>query len=187
MTANCEEGKCIAVAQEKLTVDEIRTQLTRRRLPRWNELPDIGLYMDQVLSLMDSYLEKCLVPGGCGVTASMVNNYVKQGAMPAPVKKKYGREHIARLIVICVLKSALPIASIGRLINADLSQFSQQEAYDIFCDQFEHAGRNAAGAAEAVRNSEQRHVKKMVIIRSILRAQAEQALAQSVLELPQEE
>ena len=37
------------------------------------------------------------------ITHSMINNYVKLGIMPAPVKKKYSREHIAYLIIICCL------------------------------------------------------------------------------------
>ena len=30
--------------------------LAAQRLPRWDELPDIDLYLDQVLTLLDKYL-----------------------------------------------------------------------------------------------------------------------------------
>ena len=63
-------------------------RLAGQRLPRWEELPDLELYMDQVLSLMDRYLGDCPGFDRKGLTASMVNNYVKLGVMPPPVKKK---------------------------------------------------------------------------------------------------
>ena len=78
--------------------------LAKRTLPRCNELPDLELYMDQVTSLIGRYLKD-----DRELTASMVNNYVKHKAMPAPVRKKYTREHLAYLIVICTLKPVLPI------------------------------------------------------------------------------
>ena len=57
-------------------------------LPLWQEIPDIPLYMDQVLSLIGQYLSG--LPGASAkeLTSSMVNNYVKMGAVPAPVKKR---------------------------------------------------------------------------------------------------
>ena len=97
-------------------VDEERTEARKRlgermadyRLPRWEELPDLELYMDQVLSLVERYLGD--YPGfeERRLTASMVNNYVKMGVMPPPVKKRYSRVHLAYLLMICLLKAALP-------------------------------------------------------------------------------
>ena len=85
------------------------------RLPRYEEMPDILLYMDQVLSLMERYLSGLHVDPKT-LTASMVNNYVKMGAVPSPEKKKYGREHLCHLMMICLLKSVMPIPSITALI-----------------------------------------------------------------------
>lgn len=62
--------------------------LAAQRLPRWDELPDIDLYLDQVLTLLDKYLGPFLPEnGGHALTASMINNYVKLRIVPAPVKK----------------------------------------------------------------------------------------------------
>ena len=44
-------------------------------LPQWELLPDIGLYMDQVITLMDRTFSPALPKGE--MTKSMVNNYVK--------------------------------------------------------------------------------------------------------------
>ena len=57
-------------------------------LPRWGELPDMELYMDQVLELTARYLAAWPAFDRKGLTASMVNNYVMLGALPKPEKKR---------------------------------------------------------------------------------------------------
>lgn len=57
-------------------------------LPQWEELPDIDLYMDQVLNLVDRYLSPI---GVKPVTAAMINNYVKLNLIPKPIGKRYSR------------------------------------------------------------------------------------------------
>ena len=81
-------------------------------LPQWELLPDIGLYMDQVITLMDRTFSPALPKGE--MTKSMVNNYVKVGMIPRPVGKKYDREHLAMLLMICVFKQALSMEG-GRI------------------------------------------------------------------------
>ena len=80
-------------------------------LPAWEILPDIGLYMDQVVTLMDRTFSPALPKGE--MTKSMVNNYVKVGMIPRPTGKKYDRDHLAMLIMIGVLKQALSMESIS--------------------------------------------------------------------------
>ena len=161
--------------REKLA--EICERAAAQRLPRWNELPDLELYMDQVLSLIERYLGGYPGFDGKGLTASMVNNYVKLGVMPAPVKKKYTRVHLAYLIAVCVLKASLPIDSIRRLI-AELSAGGEEPFYDRFCEQFEEAVNAAAAAARArVEISEREDSPFSPVCGAALRAQAEQALA----------
>ena len=91
-------------------------------LPAWEILPDIGLYMDQVVTLMDRTFSPTLPKGE--MTKSMVNNYVKVGMIPRPTGKKYDRDHLATLIMIGVLKQALSMESI--------CQDGIQEGYDRF-------------------------------------------------------
>lgn len=145
-------------------------QVAGQRLPRWDELPDLELYMDQVLSLMERYLGAYPGFDRKGLTASMVNNYVKSGVMPAPVKKKYARAHLAHLIMICVLKTVFPIEQIKTLILASASEQDDRTGYNRFCDEFENA---LSRSAEDMSRSE----GLSAIYRAALRAQAEQALA----------
>ncbi len=39
------------------------------------------------------------------ITKSMINNYVKHTVIKPAINKKYNKEHIATLFVICILKT----------------------------------------------------------------------------------
>ncbi len=98
-------------------------------LPTWEVLPDIGLYMDQVVTLMDRTFSPALPKGE--MTKSMVNNYVKVGMIPRPTGKKYDRDHLAMLIMIGVLKQALSMESISKLLEV-VCRDGVKEGYDRF-------------------------------------------------------
>lgn len=149
--------------------------VAEQKLPRWEELPDLELYMDQVLSLMERYLGSYPGFDRKGLTASMVNNYVKLGVMPPPVKKKYTRIHLAHLIMICVLKASLPIDQIKNLILKSVENAQESEIYNKFCEDFEASVRQAADAVSADPGI-------VTIYRAALRAQAEQALSRKLYE-----
>lgn len=119
-------------------------------LPRWDDLPDIELYMDQVINLVGRYLTPILTTQSqVLLTKSMVNNYVKLGLIPAPVKKKYTRVHLAFLIAITMLKQVLTIPEIKTGIVYQGRVSGIREAYNIFCTQQENAlviiGKQAQG------------------------------------------
>ena len=156
-----------------LSQKSIYDALGGHRLPRWEELPNLELYMDQVLALIDRYLGTYPGFDSKKLTASMVNNYVKQELIPAPVKKRYTREHVARLVMICVLKNVLPISAIQELISAALNHQSTEILYDGFCALFEQTGKAvAASSAELPEDT-----AMTAIMSAALRSQAEQALA----------
>lgn len=112
-------------------------------IPRWNELPEIDLYLDQVVSYLEKYLEQYnVIREEKIITKTMINNYVKLGIMPAPEKKKYSREHIAYLIVICVLKQVYSISDIGKLISLTIQYFELSKAYNRFCANLEISVKN---------------------------------------------
>ncbi len=84
------------------------------RLPAWEMIPDFGLYMDQVLTYTEAQLPT--LSGFLGLTAAMVNNYVKAGLVDRPKGKKYSRTSIAQLLMICLLKQTISQESIRRLL-----------------------------------------------------------------------
>lgn len=82
--------------------------------PTWDALPDIELYMDQVTGYLNRQLSAF---DGTGVTPSMVNNYVKNGHIDRPEKKKYNKQQIASLYMLCGLKSVLALPEAALLLE----------------------------------------------------------------------
>lgn len=115
-------------------------QIKQTKLPRWEELPELELYMDQVITLVDRYLAPLLVAKKEYLLSSaMVNNYVKHKLIPAPVKKRYNRNHLAYLIAITLLKQVLAIPDIKELIELQLEKEAPQAVYNYFCLRQEEA------------------------------------------------
>ena len=83
--------------------------------PTWSALPDIGLYMDQVMTLMERLFGSA--PGAGGITKSMVNNYVKAGLIRRPSGKKYDRDQLAQLI-----KAKIDLDKAGALLGGLLGK-----------------------------------------------------------------
>lgn len=121
-------------------------ELQHYHLPRWKELPDIELYMDQIITLIERYLFPLVTQAEDDknkvITAAMINNYVKLGIMPKPYKKRYERIHLAHLIVITVLKQVILIPEVkqGIYLQSIISG-NIETAYDLFCDELEGAIR----------------------------------------------
>ncbi|WP_300381660.1 DUF1836 domain-containing protein [Clostridium sp.] len=121
---------------EKISSDEI----SNFHCPRFNELPTVPLYKEQVIiyieeilrSISFAYNQKILTP-------TMINNYVKQKVVYPPKDKKYDNKHIAYLIVVCVLKQILTIQEICQLINKQIEICEIEEAYNLFCSELETA------------------------------------------------
>ena len=116
-------------------------KLAAHKLPRWESYPDIELYMDQVVAVMEKALE-LYNKGGSEesklITPSIINNYVKLKIIPAPHKKRYNREHLAYLVMICILKQTLAISSIVKIIETNLESKSIKELYNEFCSIYEN-------------------------------------------------
>ena len=136
-------------------------------IPRWNELPEIDLYLDQVVNYLEKYLAQYSVNKEDKIiTKTMINNYVKQGIMPAPEKKKYSRAHIAYLMVICVLKQVYSISDIGKLISLTIQYFELSKAYNRFCANLEISVKNVFSKKEfpnTDRMTEEQYLLKNVV------------------------
>lgn len=109
--------------------------LERFRLPEWEAIPDIGLYMEQVTVLLKQYLD--YMPPEMKeeeqlITPSAINNYVRTKIMPGPEKKRYYRVHIAYLLMICTLKQSLSISMIKRIIPVGISEEEVKQTYETY-------------------------------------------------------
>lgn len=112
-------------------------------LPDWEGLPDLELYMDQVVALITRYLEILPRAGATDgvITPSAVNNYVRMRVMPAPVRKKYTRVHLAYLVLICLLKQTLTLAEIQVILPVDLPESEVRTIYDGFVSRLHDTSR----------------------------------------------
>ena len=106
--------------------------------PKWEEIPNINLYLDQVLLYVNQICPPVSPDKEKVLTASMVNNYVKHGYLTKPEKKKYQRKQIARLIAITTLKSVFSIQEIAQTLNTLQTQASSDQLYDAFVDYMNH-------------------------------------------------
>ena len=133
-------------------LEEWEASLQKFHLPDWDSLPQLGLYMDQVILLLTQYLGPLSRnEEDKPITASIINNYVRLKVMPPPVKKKYSRVHLASLIIICVLKQSLSISDIQRMFPQDHSE----EAICLLYGDFVRQYRRVSGAfARQVQTSE---------------------------------
>ena len=125
--------------------EEYRRQLAEYvaefRLPRYRELPDIGLHLEQVTRYASRYVPSQL-------TGSMVSNYVKQKLIPGPVKKCYFQESIAYLIFLSYIKTVIPLEDIRLMMEVQKSSYEMRVAYDYFCDELENLLQYVCGLRE---------------------------------------
>ena len=98
-------------------------------LPAYQEIPDVGLYLEQTAK----YISDCLAPvQDLPVTGSMISNYVKKGLIAKPVRKQYSREQIAQLIFIAVAKMVLSMDDVHLMLTIQRQTYPSQIAYDYF-------------------------------------------------------
>ena len=103
-------------------------------LPRYQEIPDVGLYLEQTAKYIDSYLSPL---EDISITGSMISNYVKKKIINNPVKKQYNRDQIAALIFIAVAKSVLSLDNIHMMFEIQRQTYDNETAYNYFCQEFE--------------------------------------------------
>lgn len=105
------------------------------RLPRYGELPNVGLYLEQTTK----YINGFLAPLGClEITGSMISNYVKKGLIPKPVKKQYFAEHSAYLFFIAIAKQLVTMENITVLCQMQKDSYPLPVAFDYLCGQLEN-------------------------------------------------
>lgn len=121
------------------TIDDIISY----HCPRWNELPDIDLYMDQVLIFIEKNTAVFAESGKIkSLTKTMINNYVKQKKIKPPQNKRYNRTHLAFFMVVSILKRFMSLSEISDGILTVRSKYTPEKAYNLFCEGFETSLRN---------------------------------------------
>lgn len=120
------------------------------KMPRYNEIPNVGLYLEQVVK----YINQCIEPLHISITSSMLSNYVKKGYVKGPTKKLYYADQIAYLLFISIVKQTLSMQNIQILFDLQQKTHTSKEAYNYFCNELETGlhnifeGNNASPASD---------------------------------------
>ena len=118
-------------------------------LPRYSELPQVGLYLDQTVQYVNGYFRSF---PGVELTPSMVSNYVKKGVISHPIRKKYTREQLASLMYIAVTKTVLSLENIEILFRMQREHCTAAQAYDYFCEEMENCLPYVFGTCGTIRD-----------------------------------
>lgn len=147
-------------------------------VPRWHELPEFDLYMDQVIALAEKYLSVLSADGKGLLTPSMINNYVKSGVLPPPKNKKYNRTHLAILMIVCITKPVMEISAISEIIHRGMETDSIENVLNGLAATFENELSSAAHAAyEAAEASSNEEILSFIAIENVMKANAARTVA----------
>lgn len=151
-------------------------------IPRWNELSNIDLYIDQLVTLLDQYLSGYIKSDNEKddkiITKTMINNYVKYGIIKSPINKKYNKEHMAYLFVISILKQVYSISDIKKLISLAIETSSVEHAYDRFCTEVERALQLTFSGKDYIENDKLSH--EQYILRNVVQSFANKLYVQRI-------
>ena len=118
---------------EQSKLNEISKSIESFRLPQYNEIPDIGLFLEQTCKFVSEYFDSI---SSITITPSMISNYVKKDLIPNPVKKQYYRDQIVLVFFIAAGKSVLSLENIQTMLTIQQEKYSIREAYEYFCKEF---------------------------------------------------
>lgn len=117
----------------------------RYRSVAWEQIPDLGLYMDQVVTFITRVYEPIYGEDiHSYLSPSMINNYVKSKLIPRPSGKKYSREQIALLTMIVALKQTCSMEDIRKLLNRG-GEDGVEALYSRFCLRFDQVIQSVCG------------------------------------------
>ena len=150
---------------KKETKKQMAASVAKFRLPRYEEITNVGLYLEQVTKYINEYLAPF---EGLTITASMISNYVKKGLVANPVKKQYNREQIAYLIFIAAAKSVLSLDDISLFLDMQKQTHETQKAYDYFCLEFENVLQYIFGLKESLETVGMEQSDEKIMLRNTI-------------------
>ena len=113
--------------------ERVYGEIARYKPVPWEQIPDLGLYMDQVITFITRAYEPLYGETTKGyLSAPMINNYVKNKLIPRPSGKKYSRLQIAMLIMIVALKRVCTMEDIRAMLQVE-DEESVRSLYELFC------------------------------------------------------
>lgn len=161
---------------------ELKKRLEQERPAPWDMLPDISLYMDQLIAYMPRQLIR--FEESEKLTSAMVNNYIKDGLLPRADGKRYGQTHLAYLTAICALKQVLSVKEMKTLIQSGSEGRDPELLYVHFCKELDEALNLTAQTLDE--NTRQEDLARLAF-RLALRSYADKLACERILTLLQDE
>ena len=118
-------------------LEQLKQRMEQERPVGWDELPDLALYMDQLISYMPRQLIR--FDEEEQLTSAMVNNYIKDELVPRAEGKRYSKSHLAFLTAVCALKKVLSVKDMGLLLDEVRAGREPQELYAEFAQTLDGA------------------------------------------------
>ena len=140
-------------------LSELKRQLMEQRPDDWDKLPDIPLYMDQVVSYLARQLSG--LGEGDALTSAMINNYMKDGLLERARGKKYDQEHLAYLIAITALKQVMSVREMKVITTVGREMGDPGRQYGYFCRYLDEALSDTARNIDE--NTSDRDLPKLVL------------------------
>lgn len=156
-------------------LEQLKQRLERERPADWEQLPDLALYMDQVISYLPR--QQIRFDQDEGLTSAMVNNYIKDGLLPRAEGKRYHRAHLAYLTVIAALKQVLSVRDMAALLSGEREP---QALYQRFQGELDQALNATAGRLES--GVEEEELARLALSLA-LRSYADRLACQRIIEL----
>ena len=120
---------------KEATRQRISDSVKNFSLPRYDDLPSMGLYLEQTTK----YLNDCLsMVMDAPLTSSMISNYVKKGLISSPVKKLYSRDQIGQLMFIVMAKNVISLDNLYNFMRLQERTYATPRAYNYYCAEFEN-------------------------------------------------
>ena len=161
--------------------------LTKYELTQYEKLPDIDLYMDQVITYLEKQLRTFQLSSlDKQITSSMINNYVKGEVIPSPNAKRYSKEHIALILEVCLLKKALSISNIKTILDSSFKDTDFNNTYNDFAkDSSKTLHKVADDTLESLKNVETNDQKALLdlALKLGLEANANMLIAERIMDL----
>lgn len=161
-------------------LDMLREKLEHERPVPWQELPDIALYMDQVVSYMPRQL--ICFDGDEALTSAMVNNYIKDGLVPRAEGKRYNRAHLGYLTAVCAIKKVLPVKDIRVLFDSVRQDQEPEALYAYFLRALDEA---LSHTAEGLEDRQEQPLPQLAL-ELALRSYADQLACAYILDILRE-
>ena len=127
--------------------EQIAESLNRFQMPAYTQIPNVGLYLKQVVAYINDYLDPIRDDP---LTVSMVSNYVKHKLIPNSIHKMYYREQIALLFFIAVTKCVLSLEEIRFLLAIQEKSYDTQYSYEQFRRKLEEALHHMIGVEDRI-------------------------------------